>query len=512
MVLDYSKWDKIELSDDSDIEVHPNVDKRSFINAKRRQIHETRAVRKQNITNIRMELSMNDVLLKRLTKLISTLESSSTSKSPEEVVLQALVDISSEEGEQKTPPLPPNTPTYAQMMASLVDSIKKEIDQESPVDRAKAFLDKLKGHKVKLTEVYAQSSKRLAELEKEESSKITSDQLHDGFSAGHVNKSVPFPAASEKKKKTSQKVHAVEQLNPGAKPLESRNDSTSSGAEADLEESAEDDNEDHIEPTRLGREFAKIKIGDYRQCMEYVSRNPAVVAERETDGLLIEAFNAQIEGKDEYAKQCVHQALLLQYCRQLGRDGVALFFKRITTPNHQAQKVFHEDVSTTYLRIRERARTMAEERNNQAAGVEQIQLHAVDPNTQITIAVPSVDSEDPEIQGSRKIFESFPPGLQRALESGSLDEVNKVLGKMSVEEAEEIVGLLGEGGMLSLESQIIDATTEEGKEKLKQIEEDERQARANNSDSTDGTTTATEAGVKGKGKEKAESSYIEEVD
>jgi cell division cycle protein 37 len=274
-----------------------------------------------------MELSMNDVLLKRLTKLISTLESSSTSKSPEDVVLQALVDISSEEGEQKTPPLPPNTPTYAQMMASLVDSIKKEIDQESPVDRAKAFLDKLKGHKVKLTEVYAQSSKRLAELEKEESSKITSDQLHDGFSAGHVNKSVQFPAASEKKK-TSQKVHAVEQLNPGAKPLESRNDSTSSGAEADLEESAEDDNEDHIEPTRLGREFAKIKIGDYRQCMEYVSRNPAVVAERETDGLLIEAFNAQIEGKDEYAKQCVHQALLLQYCRQLGRDGVALFFKR----------------------------------------------------------------------------------------------------------------------------------------------------------------------------------------
>lgn len=116
----------------------------------------------------------------------------------------------------------------------------------------------------------------------------------------------------------------------------------------------------------------------------------------------------------------------------------------ITTPNHQAQKVFHEDVSTTYLRIRERARTMAEERNNQAAGVEQIQLHAVDPNTQITIAVPSADSEDPEIQGSRKIFESFPPGLQRALESGSLDEVNKVLGKMSVEEAEEIVGLLGE--------------------------------------------------------------------
>lgn len=87
---------------------------------------------------------------------------------------------------------------------------------------------------------------------------------------------------------------------------------------------------------------------------------------------------------------------------------------------------------------------MAEERSNETAGVEQIQLHAVDPNTQITIAVPSARSDELEIRKSRKIFETFPPGLQRALESGSLDEVNKVLGKMSVEEAEEVVGLLGE--------------------------------------------------------------------
>lgn len=39
---------------------------------------------------------------------------------------------------------------------------------------------------------------------------------------------------------------------------------------------------------------------------------------------------------------------------------------------------------------------------------------------------------------------AFSPGLRRALQSGSLDEVNKVLGKMSVEEAEEIVGHLSE--------------------------------------------------------------------
>ncbi len=52
--------------------------------------------------------------------------------------------------------------------------------------------------------------------------------------------------------------------------------------------------------------------------------------------------------------------------------------------------------------------------------------------------------------------------------------MNKVLGKMSVDEAEEIVGQLGEGGMLSLEQQIIDATTEEGQAALKELEAQEK--------------------------------------
>lgn len=58
--------------------------------------------------------------------------------------------------------------------------------------------------------------------------------------------------------------------------------------------------------------------------------------------------------------------------------------------------------------------------------------------------MPPANSDDEAIRHCRSIFESFPPGLQRALESGSLDEVNKVLAKMSVEEAEEVVEQLGE--------------------------------------------------------------------
>jgi len=47
-----------------------------------------------------------------------------------------------------------------------------------------------------------------------------------------------------------------------------------------------------------------------------------------------------------------------------------------------------------------------------------------------------------------------------------------------VEEAEEIVGQLSEGGMLSVEEQIIDATTEEGQAALKEFEEQEKKEKA----------------------------------
>jgi cell division cycle protein 37 len=231
------------------------------------------------------------------------------------------------------------------------------------------------------------------------------------------------------------------------------------------------------------KQFAKIPAGDYRASLDFISKHKNLLTEAESDGLLVEAFDAQLEGKAKYSKQCVHQALLIQYCRQLGRDGVGLFFKRITTPGHQAGKLFTDDVNTTYNKIRTRAAEILKEREEEGnrGGEEQIQLHAVDPSTQITITIPppipsdlSEDSANPppapEEILARRTFESFPPNLRKALELGSLDEVNKVLGKMSVEEAEEVVEKLGSTGMLNLEEKVIDATTEDGKRLVEEIE------------------------------------------
>jgi cell division cycle protein 37 len=451
------------LSDDSDIEVHPNVDKRSFIRAKQNQIHQQRFERKQKIETYKYERIINDGLLQRINALLTAIKSHSAEadkRSPDELIFQAMME-SMGASEHDTPPPPPagvhtqekEVPKYSKMMAALIDQVKAKVDEEKADNRFEAYLTGVKVHEDKVLDLQRQLLEQLNDLEKEEGKKITSESIHTGFDSSHVSKShdtlTPQPAKKTTKK---EKVQAVEVLNPHALAKTPSNPEESSGADADVDEpeiEGDDvDDDADIEPTELGKQFAKFKMGDYRACLHFISQNPQVLAERETDGLLVMAFNAAIAGKDDFARQCVHQGLLLQYCRALGKDGVGLFFKRITTQGHQAQKVFFDDVQSTFQRIRVRAKEIEKQRAQEEAdgtgGVEQIQLHAVDPGTTINIKIPPETSEDPEEAQARTLFNAFPPGLQRALESGSLDEVNKVLGKMSVEEAEEVVGQLGE--------------------------------------------------------------------
>ena len=84
MPIDYSKWDKIEISDDSDVEVHPNVDKKSFIRWKQRDIHEKRMQRNIEIKSILVQLTMYAKLNERVDYLLELL-------SPEQMLNNELV-------------------------------------------------------------------------------------------------------------------------------------------------------------------------------------------------------------------------------------------------------------------------------------------------------------------------------------------------------------------------------------------------------------------------------------
>ncbi|KAK5105668.1 hypothetical protein LTR62_002501 [Meristemomyces frigidus] len=501
MPVDYSKWDALELSDDSDIEVHPNVDKRSFIRAKQNQIHQQRHDRKFRITTLKYERVINDGLLTRIDALVKALEGhrkdveSGVEKGEgggeeadvDEVVFDALVDVQGDGSlGEDMPPTPPQgvhsgeqgQTSYSKMMGALVDQVKSEVDKSktSGLARFEGYVTEVGKHGEKVKGLQVELIQELNKLEREEGSKITSDSIHMGFDTSHVAKkepaSVPVKTGSKQ----------PELLNPGAV---GQGGAETPGSEADIEDGGlglapgEEDAQDDLEASPLAKRFGRIPYGDYAASLRFISSNPSVLAEKETDGLLVEAFTAQTNAtssgskrEEEYARQCVHQALLLQYCRQLGRDGVGLFFKRIQTPGHQARKLFLDDVGSTYARIRTRTAELAKEREADNGEQETIQLHAVDPNTTINIVTPPplASCTNDDERTARKIFDTFPPGLQRALASGSLEKVNVVLGKMSVDEAELVVEQLGNGGMLSLEEGVIDATTQEGKRTLEEIE------------------------------------------
>ena len=440
--------------------------------------------------------------------LKSHVDSAEAKEKPDELVFQSLLESAGDLSNDQPPPRPEGVhskieeqPTYSKMMASLVDQVKKDVDASKPdqEERMDSFVKEVGTHKTKVLDLQQQLLERLAELEKLEGSKITSESIHTGFDSSHVAK----PAENTTSKQTKTKSATTELLNPGANdPSHAEgNSERDSGSEADVEE--EEVNQPVADPslsspipdrsiyaTKLGLAFAALPTGDYRSYLKFIAENPEVLQERETDGLLMRAFDLQYASRGPESKQCVHQALLLQYCRSLGRDGVALFFKRIATKDHNARRVFYDDVNSTYARLRDRAREMAKETAEaeaESGDVEQIQLHAVNPGQKINIMVPpamEMCSTDEE-KASRQVFESFPPGLQEALATGELDEVNKVLGKMAVNEAEEVVGKLSEGGMLSLEEGVVDATTEEGKAKL---EEYERMKKAENAEETEGNS------------------------
>lgn len=337
MVVNYSKWDALELSDDSDIEVHPNVDKRSFIRAKQTQIHQERQQRRHEISTLKCERGINDGMLERIDTLLATLRSHAdqvTGANPDEFMMQALMDCAGDSSQDK-PPEPPEgvhyketQPLYSEMLAGLVDQVKKDVGPE-PKDWYNSYVTGVEGHQEKVKDLQKSLFKKLNQLEKEEGSKITSDSMHTGFNTSSVTKEKAKPTEAPKGK-----VETVEVLNPGSvkKDALRRLDSggQTSGADADIDEPepGAKDAEEEPELSKLGREFAKIKMGQYRECLQFISKHHEIVAERETDGFLMEAFSAQMDGNASYSRNCVHQGLLLQYCRTLGRDGVGLFFKR----------------------------------------------------------------------------------------------------------------------------------------------------------------------------------------
>ncbi|KAF9999837.1 hsp90 co-chaperone Cdc37 [Entomortierella chlamydospora] len=371
--INYSKWDNLEISDDSDIECHPNVDKRSMIRWKQEQIHRERDARRTKIVALKHE----------------------------------------------------------------AETLKKQLDRIE------------KSQQAELEKKYKDTLQQLEKLEAVENKKLTSDKLVTGFDKTAVSKPIQAPKPAEKHtKKVVEKTKVIETLNPGSVGgVPSKAGSSKQAAQT----ADSDDSDDEIEVTDVALEFSRIKGFD--ASLAFISKHPYLGTQAYSDEIMAQAFKAQMEGDETYANNCVHQALVLQYCAQLGKDGVGLFFHRIRDPGHAALKIFQNDWKDTYTRIKERCKVLAQERAaNAPPGVETIQLQAAEPGTQIHIAGPSPDA-DPKVH---EIFAALPEDFQEAIISGSLDNVNKSLEGMSVQLAEEVVRVCNQVGFLSIEGDIID--------------------------------------------------------
>ncbi|KAK9448137.1 Cdc37 N terminal kinase binding-domain-containing protein [Limtongia smithiae] len=378
MVIDYSKWDKLELSDDSDVEVHPNVDKKSFIRWKQRDIHEKREERRHEIAVLKAESEMNAVLIARLTKIITGLEhirDNPPSKDPsyvrDRLISEALVF---EKNEIVRPVLRnagsdgSNVPeeeeeghSYVEMLESLIRLVKAEVEQLPDNEQDEGLIVGFAKHRDKLAQLQKECLERITSLQNEEAKHITSEDLHIGFDSTQVSKATKLDETSKAAKhKKKDKVETIEVLN-----------APSATAVTPMAAPPKDTEEDfRISP--LAEQFANIDLGKYDMCLKFIGKHSEVVSEEEADGILFEAFELEMTGKFALAKQYVHNALLLQYCARLGRDGVTVFFGKIMTSSHPALGAFMQDVEQTYRHVKERSLVLLEERAKAAEGEEEV--------------------------------------------------------------------------------------------------------------------------------------------
>lgn len=216
MPIDYSKWDNLEISDDSDIECHPNVDKRSMIRWRQQKIRQDRAERKANIENLKQFIPMEESVLNELRPVVTSLNEADACKQALETLQKLAQDQDKGRVAVDEAPRPGEAPlTLEKALKSLVESVspKVETDAAAAQNELKQGIQKIIDSAQKLLDT---SRERLEKLEREESRKLTSENIfHETSNRTILNKGKTSKPSSAGKKKEKRKEMVVETLNPG---------------------------------------------------------------------------------------------------------------------------------------------------------------------------------------------------------------------------------------------------------------------------------------------------------
>lgn len=483
MPIDYSKWDKIELSDDSDIEVHPNVDKRSFIKWKQRDIHEKRQQRNIEIKSILVQLTMYAKLNERVDFLLNDL--SEEQLLDDSLIMKKLNDkfdklekfnyeiLKKEKGDTLRKGLKDlsfsaeeieNTPPYNEMIEDLFIQVKED-HPDAAKDAAK-LTQYLKEHRAKIDDVLSKQAIKLDDLLYQKSMLISSDDIHTGFDKSFLNKEkdedkvVAAPPQTEKKTVTT---------------TETIND-PSSATSTSKEPKSDKEMLDELTLNPATADFGKISSTKIDESANYLIRHTHICNEQQKDALLMTAFDHQLQGDSDTARQVIHQSLLLQYVAQLAgvnpnKDqiikAVKLFCSKINDQSSPAKMGFSQDVTNTFNHIKSRCEIIKQEQgieNNDNEEEALIQLKALDDKTELLVNIPQEGTPEFEIFSTKLSKE-----MQDAVRTESLDAVNNVFAKLKVEEAENILEIFNECGVIGINGYIEDEN--EFKELQKQYNE-----------------------------------------
>ncbi|KAG7664275.1 CDC37 [[Candida] subhashii] len=475
MPIDYSKWDKIELSDDSDIEVHPNVDKASFIRWKQQDIHEKRHQRNIEIKSILIQLTMYAKLNERVDYLLNNLTANELLDS--KIVLNKLNEqfdkfekfnyekLKNEKGDSLRKGLKDlqfdseeveNTPCYNEMIEDLFIQIKDDHPQAK--SDGNKLIEYLREHRNKIDDVLSKQTIKLDELLYQKSMLISSEDIHTGFDRSFLNKKddieeqppVPVAPPSTSTKKT---VTTTETINAPST-------TTPQKPKSDQEMLEE------LELLPATETFSKIPYTEITESADYLIKHPYICTEQQKDALIMTAFDAQLESNSSLCKQIIHQSLLLQYISQLaGAEhpttdqtirAVKLFCSKVAEMGSPARQGFLQDVENTFKHIESRCQVIIAEQaaNAQEEGngqEELIQLRALDENTQLSVNIPKEGTTEYEIFKTK-----LPKEFQEAVKSQSLDEVNKQFAKLKVEDAEQILEVFNECGVIGISGYLED--------------------------------------------------------
>ncbi|EGV64500.1 hypothetical protein CANTEDRAFT_120017 [Yamadazyma tenuis ATCC 10573] len=340
------------------------------------------------------------------------------------------------------------TPPYNEMVEDLFVQIKE--DHADAKDALK-LVNYAKEHRARIDDLLSKQSIKLDDLLYQKSLLISSDDYHTGFDRSFLNKD------EEERTPETKTVTSVETIN-------------SPGVTNTPPKKAEKTEKEVLEELQVmpeTTEFSKIPLGDYVKSGAYLVKHPWICTEQQKDALIMTAFDHQLAGDSKAARQVIHQSLLLQYIAQLCGGGpnynkdatvkaIKLFIGKINDPSVPVRTGFLQDYENTFNHIQNRCELIKQEQSQASdddgeEGEALIQLRALDEGTELSVDIP------PEGTPEYQLFTTeLPLEMQEAVKTKSLDEVNKVFAKYKIEDAEQILEIINQCGVIGVSGYIED--------------------------------------------------------